>query len=140
MTAGRSNHKNASWACPGPCNAEKRQRSADEERRYVEAFQTLPPLTRAVFLLHRLDNLSYREIGWRCGISVDDVTIRMSDALVGIARYLDGRVTPAARMRRSLLLPWRWRWATARKREGDRSLGLRRGRRNLLEWAAWFCD
>ena len=114
----------------------------ETRRRYSEALETLPPLTRAVFLLKRLDDLSYNEIGGRCGITVDEVTVRMTDALMGVDRYMRGRPALAARVRRAWL-PWRDAWAWARMRESDRRLApwlapqKRPGRRSLLEWLAW---
>jgi len=113
-----------------------------EERKLVAALETLPLLTRAAFLLSARDNLSYPEIGWRCGISVDGVIVRIGDALLGIDRDMRGRPSFGGRVRRALL-PYRGAWATARAREGDRRLGLgtspkgRPGRRRALDWIAW---
>jgi hypothetical protein len=113
-----------------------------ERRQLVAALATLPRLTRAVFLLSARDNLSYFEIGWRCGISTDDVMVRIGDALVGIDRDLSGRPSFAGRVRRAFL-PYRDAWATARAREGDRRLGLwtspdrQPGRRRAMHWIAW---
>lgn len=56
----------------------------EENRRYVEALETLPRLTRAVFMIARLDDLSYADIAWRCGISEPEVRARMTDALLHI--------------------------------------------------------
>jgi hypothetical protein len=113
-----------------------------EQRQLVAALETLPHLTRATFLLSARDNLSYPEIGWRCGISVDEVMVRMCDALLQIDRDMSGRPGLAGRLRRTLL-PHRDAWATARAREGDRRLApwtspdRRPGRRGALEWIAW---
>jgi len=113
-----------------------------EQRRLIAALDTLPHLTRAAFLLSARDNLSYPEIGLRCGISVDEVMVRVGDALVGIDRDMHARASLAGRVRRALL-PYRNAWATARAREGDRRLGLRTSprqtanRRCALEWIAW---
>jgi hypothetical protein len=92
-----------------------------EQRRFVAALDTLPRLTRAAFLLSARDELPYAEIGWRCGITVDEVTVRIADALLGINRAMDDRPSLAGRLRRALL-PYRDAWAAARKREGDRCL------------------
>ena len=92
-----------------------------EQRRFVAALETLPCLTRAAFLLSARDKLSYSEIGWRCGISIDEVTVRIGDALLGIDRAMNGRPSLAGRIRRALL-PYRDAWAAARKRAGDRCL------------------
>jgi len=112
-----------------------------EQRRFAAALETLPLLTRAAFLLSARDNFPYIEIGWRCGISVDEVTVRIGDALLGIDRALSGRPNLAGRIRRALL-PYRDAWAAARKREGDRSLAPwtspnRKPRpRHTLDWVA----
>lgn len=117
----------------------------ETRRRYVDALETLPPLTRAVLLLNRLDDLSYDDIGGRCGITVDEVTVRMTDALIGVNRYMKGRPELAARVRRACL-PWRDAWARARMRESDRRLApwlapnKRPGRRSLIEWLAWVFE
>lgn len=122
--------------------------SATEERAdakrtvMVQALESMPLLTRTVFLLHRLDDLSYGEIAWRCGVSPDEVMVRMTDAILLLSRWRDRRGTLAGRIRRGSL-PLRDAWATARKREGDRRLapwyspGRSLGRRRPLEWAAW---
>ena len=79
----------------------------EEQRRYVEALEALPLLTRTVFLLASRDSFPYLEIGWRCGISVEEVR--------SYCRCPDGsghmRAGPclAARIRRALL-PWRDAW------------------------------
>lgn len=112
-----------------------------EQRQFVEALETLPCLTRATFLLSARDNLSYPEIGWRCGIGVDEVTVRIADALFGIDRAMNGRPSVAGRIR-CALLPYRDAWAAARKREGDRCLApwISTNRklppRHALDWAA----
>lgn len=125
-----------------PTAIKKRELSEEERRRLVEAYAGLPPLTRAVLLLARLDNLSYNDIGVRCGISVDEVTVRFADGLIAIGRYMDGKSALRIRVRRAFL-PWRDAWARARAREGDRSLAPwlapedTPGKRSLLEWMAW---
>lgn len=112
-----------------------------EQRRFVAALETVPHLTRAAFLLSARDNLTYIEIGWRCGISVDEVTVRIGDALLGIDRGMNGRPSVAGRMRRALL-PYRDAWAAARKREGDRCLApwtspnRKPPPRRTLDWVA----
>jgi len=112
-----------------------------EKRRFVAALATLPHLTRAAFLLSARDNLSYAEIGWRCGICVDEVTVRIADALLGIDRAMYDRPSLAGRIRRALL-PYRHAWAAARKREGDRCLApwasptRKPPPRHTLDWVA----
>jgi len=114
----------------------------EEQRRYVEALEALPLLTRTVFLLASRDGFPYAEIGWRCGISIDEVQVRVADALFGLDRYMRLRPTFTGRIRRALL-PWRDAWATARTREGDRRLAPwlspenRPGRRGTIDWIVW---
>ena len=109
-----------------------------DDRLYREALDALPSLTRAVLLLSSRHELSYDEIGWCCGISTDEVMVRIGSALRGIDRYLSGVRTPAGLLRRALS-PCRHAWAGARVGEGDRRLGLSRARKRvtLLDWAAW---
>ncbi|HEU5068015.1 MAG TPA: sigma-70 region 4 domain-containing protein [Sphingomicrobium sp.] len=112
------------------------------ERKLVAALETLPRLTRAVFLLNCRDDFPYVEIGWRCGISVDEVTVRMSDALLAIDRAMHKRPSLSGRIRRALL-PYRDAWAATRAREGDRQLApwppreRSPARRRPLDWVAW---
>jgi hypothetical protein len=112
-----------------------------EQRQFVAALETLPCLTRTTFLLSARDNLSYPEIGWRCGIGVDEVTVRIADALLGIDRAMNGRPSVAGRIR-CALLPYRDAWAAARKREGDRCLApwispnRKPPPRHALDWVA----
>lgn len=97
--------------------------TSETQRRFAIGLEGLPCLTRAVFLLHRLDDLSYDDIAWRCGISEDDVMLRMAEALTGVRRACDGDPTVLARVRRALL-PWRLEWARWRRERQDRQLGL----------------
>ena len=63
---------------------------------YRAALDTVPPLSRAVFLMHRLDDLSYRQIGKRLKIDVPTVEACMGEALLMICRFVDGgAVQPA---------------------------------------------
>ena len=117
----------------------------EEQRQYAEALETLPLLTRTVFLLASRDSFPYAEIGWRCGISIDEVQVRVADALFGLDRHMRVRPTFAGRIRRALL-PCRDAWATARAREGDRRLAPwlstenRPGGRGAIDWIAWTFD
>lgn len=121
---------------------DKPRLTEDEQRQYVEALETLPLLTRTVFLLASRDSFPYAEIGWRCGISIDEVQVRVADALIGLDRHMRARPTITGRIRRALM-PWRDAWATARAREGDRRLSPwlspenRPGRRGAIDWIAW---
>lgn len=114
----------------------------EEQRHYVEALERLPRLNRAVFLLSSRDKLPYAEIAWRCGVSEQDVQVRVADALINIHHYMDGRRRLAGSIRRALL-PYRNEWAAARAREGDRRLSSwlppdsRPSRRGLLDLLVW---
>lgn len=57
-------------------------------RRYRDALATLTPHTRRVFLMHRVDELTYREIARTLGISVATVEYHMSRALVHLDEAL----------------------------------------------------
>ena len=66
--------------------------SKDEARvraLYLAAVQALSPLPRAVFLLHRIDDLPYGEISNRLSIDVPVVIACFARALVNIARSLE---------------------------------------------------
>nr|WP_281421883.1 sigma-70 region 4 domain-containing protein [Stakelama flava] len=104
----------------------------------------LPPLTRAVFLLSRVDDLAYADIAWRCGIDTAEVQLRLADALFGIGRALNGHVTIAMRVRGELLI---WRAACARYRLRRRHWRLGRCYREAQArlyprdtWHRWFAN
>jgi len=59
--------------------------------RYREAVASLPERTREVFLLHRVDELSYKDIAARLEISVRTVEWHIAEAIVRIGRGLDAR-------------------------------------------------
>jgi RNA polymerase sigma-70 factor (ECF subfamily) len=63
--------------------------AADVLKLYRRAVSELTPRTREVFLLHRIDELSYKEIAVRLGISVSTVEYHIARALVHIDRLLD---------------------------------------------------
>ncbi len=50
--------------------------------RVEAAILSLPPITREVFILHRFDDLGYERIARRLGISVEEVTSHMADAIL----------------------------------------------------------
>lgn len=54
------------------------------------AIDSMPPLTREVFELHRFDDLAYGVIADRLGIGIDDVEAQMVTALMHLSRALDG--------------------------------------------------
>lgn len=56
---------------------------------YERAVDAMPFKTRRVFLMHRVDELSYRDIHQRLGISIATVEYHMMRALAHIAAALD---------------------------------------------------
>ncbi|WP_240700570.1 sigma-70 family RNA polymerase sigma factor [Sphingobium sp. MP9-4] len=62
---------------------------ADLMARYEAAVQGLPDRTREAFLLHRLDELTYREIAERLGISIPTVQYHVGRALAHISTALE---------------------------------------------------
>lgn len=58
-------------------------------QRYRQAVAALPDRMRQVFLLHRVDQLSYKEIAARLGISVRTVEWHIAEAIVRIGKGLD---------------------------------------------------
>ena len=63
--------------------------AADLLRLYEAAVDALPPKTRRVFLMHRVDELSYREIHEALGISIATVEYHMMRALAQISKVVD---------------------------------------------------
>lgn len=63
--------------------------AADLLERFERALDLLPEKTRRVFLLHRVEELTYREIHEKLGISVAGVEYHMMKALAHLARMLD---------------------------------------------------
>lgn len=63
--------------------------AADLLRLYEEAVATMPGKTRRVFLMHRVDELSYREIHEILGISIATVEYHIMKALRHIAKAVD---------------------------------------------------
>jgi RNA polymerase sigma-70 factor (ECF subfamily) len=56
---------------------------------YRRALDELPRRTRDIFLLHRMDDLTYREIGARLRISIPTVQYHVARALAHIDAALD---------------------------------------------------
>jgi DNA-directed RNA polymerase specialized sigma24 family protein len=77
------------------------------------ATEALPPLTRVVFLLHRVDDLSYEAIACRLSIGVSAVESGLADALYRLCCTLDGdtaeRAMPEALADAHALLSRRYR-------------------------------
>lgn len=63
----------------------------DTLRRLEEATLRLRPLTREIFMAHRLDGYSYQEIAERTGLSVKGVEKHMSRAIAKLHRLLAER-------------------------------------------------
>lgn len=74
---------------------------------YDAAVARLPVVTRVIFLMHRVDDLSYAEIACRLSISDSAVQACVAEALGMIAAMLDGDV------------PRRWRNAEIAPAESD---------------------
>ena len=58
-------------------------------QRYREVVASLPERMREVFLLHRVEQLSYKDIADRLGISVRTVEWHIAEAIVRIGKGLD---------------------------------------------------
>lgn len=58
-------------------------------QRYRQAVAALPERMREVFVLHRIDGLSYKEIAARLDISVRTVEWHIAEAIVRISKGLD---------------------------------------------------
>lgn len=63
--------------------------AADLLRLYETAVDAMSPKTRRVFLMHRVDELSYREIHEVLGISIATVEYHMMKALSQISKVVD---------------------------------------------------
>lgn len=72
-----------------PPEQELDMEAADLLRLYESAIADLSEKTRRVFLMHRVDELSYREIHQRLGISIATVEYHMMKALAHIAQVVD---------------------------------------------------
>jgi len=72
-----------------PAEQEWGLEAADLRKLYETAIDGLPEKTRRVFLMHRVDELSYRDIHKELGISVATVEYHMIKALAHIARTVD---------------------------------------------------
>lgn len=65
---------------------QKHLEARDMLRRMEAAMLKLRPITREIFMAHRLDGLSYAEIADRTGLSVKGVEKHMSKAIAQVAR------------------------------------------------------
>ena len=73
-----------------PAAQEWNLEAADLLRLYETAVDAMPPKTRRVFLMHRVDELTYREIHEELGISIATVEYHMMKALGQISKVVDG--------------------------------------------------
>lgn len=62
--------------------------AAQLQRRYEKALTAMPTRTREVFLMHRLDERTYKEIARALGITCAGVEYHMSKALIHLAGQL----------------------------------------------------
>ena len=61
----------------------------DVLREIEDALGSMPPRPREIFLAHRLDNMTYREIADVTGLTVRQVERQIAKALVHIAKHMD---------------------------------------------------
>lgn len=73
---------------PAPPNQEQQIHAQDLMRAYDKALDSMPPKTRRVFLMHRVDELSHREIQVIVGISKATVEYHMIKALEHLSKEL----------------------------------------------------
>jgi len=58
--------------------------------RVKAGLEKLPPRTREILLMHRLNNLTYSEIASRLGISSSAVEKHIAKAAVFLAKWIEG--------------------------------------------------
>lgn len=74
---------------PSPAAQEHELHVQDLRAIYDKALRAMPEKTRRVFLMHRVDECSYREIHERLGISMATVEYHMMKALTQISEAVD---------------------------------------------------
>jgi RNA polymerase sigma-70 factor (ECF subfamily) len=72
-------------------------------RRLERAMQSMPRITREIFMAHRLDNYSYAYIAKVTGLSVRQVERQMAKAIYKLCRHMDGDERTGSQR-------WRERW------------------------------
>lgn len=77
------------WDAETPAVQEDALAAQDLLERYEEAIAGLPERTRTIFLLHRADDLTYRQIARRLGVTVWTVEYHMKRAILHLAQMLD---------------------------------------------------
>jgi RNA polymerase sigma-70 factor (ECF subfamily) len=70
---------------PGPDTAAE---ISQMRERYRAAVDTLPPKTREVYMLHRAEELEYKRIAERLGISVRTVEWHVAQAIIRISKSI----------------------------------------------------
>lgn len=75
---------------PSPPEQEWNLEAADLMRIYEAAVDGMPRKTQRVFLMHRVDELSYHEIHEQLGISIATVEYHMMKALSHISKAVEG--------------------------------------------------
>ena len=76
---------------PDPAaNPERILIASERLRRALATIDAMPPKRREVFLLHRLEGLSYPQIARRIGISIKTVEKHMALAMAQLSREVDG--------------------------------------------------
>jgi RNA polymerase sigma factor (sigma-70 family) len=74
---------------PEGYDVERQLEARDDLRRVERAVLAMRPRTRAIFLAHRVDGMSYAEIAEECGIGIKGVEKQMGRAIAILARELD---------------------------------------------------
>jgi RNA polymerase sigma factor (sigma-70 family) len=82
----RSHHDSFDESASGTVDPHDALEARDALRRAEEAIAGLSPLTREIFLLQRIDHMSYPEIARLKGLSVKTIESHMSKALAALRR------------------------------------------------------
>jgi RNA polymerase sigma factor (sigma-70 family) len=77
------------YDAPSPAGQEHELHAQDLLAIYDETLRAMPEKTRRVFLMHRVDECSYRQIHESLGISIATVEYHMMKALTQIAEAVD---------------------------------------------------
>ena len=68
------------------------------QQELIERLETimlrLPPLTREIFMAHRLDDMPYEEIARRTGLTVSQVERHITQAIIELDRGLQSEPQP----------------------------------------------
>jgi len=82
------NYRKSMVMTTSPENPAEQLEYEEIKQKYEFALQSLPDKQRVVFLLSRVDELSYLEMSQRLGISVKAIEKRMSQALASLRKAL----------------------------------------------------